>query len=80
LYSLQEFLDPKNYKTYDELKTKLNRVLGQEDMVMTTAESVSLDDPAPAPSQPTYEPVETSTASSNDDDTLSYFQKLASGQ
>ena len=81
LYSLQEFVDPKNYKTYDELKTKLNRVLGQEDMVMTTAESVSLDDPAPAPSQPAYEPVEASTSSSDDeDDTLSYFQKLAAGQ
>ena len=28
LYALQDFLDPKNYKTYDELKAKLNRVLG----------------------------------------------------
>ena len=80
LYSLQDFLDPKNYKTYDELKTKLNRVLGQEDMVMTTAESISLDDPAPAPSQPAYEPVEASPSSDSDDDTLSYFQKLAAGQ
>jgi hypothetical protein len=27
-HSLQEFIDPKNFKTYEELKTKLNRVLG----------------------------------------------------
>ena len=85
LYSLQDFLDPKNYKTYDELKTKLNRVLGQEDMVMTTAESVSLDEPAPS----RYEPVEASPGvtsnsvpetSNDEDDTMSYFQKLAAGQ
>jgi hypothetical protein len=85
LYSLQDFLDPKNYKTYDELKAKLNAVLGQESMVMTTAESVSLDEPAPS----RYEPVEASPGvtsnsvsetSDGEDDTLSYFQKLASGQ
>ena len=28
LYSLGEFTDPKQYKSYDELKAKLNRVLG----------------------------------------------------
>lgn len=27
-YSLNEFIDPKNFKSYDELKVKLNRVLG----------------------------------------------------
>jgi len=27
-YSLKEFLNPKNFKSYDELKTKMNRVLG----------------------------------------------------
>ena len=84
LYSLQEFLDPKNYKTYDELKTKLNRVLGESDMVMSTAESISLDEVSPTPSAPTFEPVEAPVANaptdSGEDDTLSYFQKLASGQ
>ena len=28
LYSLADFTDPKNYKSYDELKAKLNKVLG----------------------------------------------------
>ena len=81
LHGLAEFLDPKNYKTYDELKTKLNRVLGEGDMVMTTAESISLDETASAPSQPVYEPVQAASIADNDEeDTLSYFQKLAAGQ
>ena len=82
LHSLAEFLDPKNYKSYDELKTKLNRVLGEGDMVMTTAESISLDEVAEAPSRPMREPVRSVPVTDGDDeeDTLSYFQKLAAGQ
>jgi hypothetical protein len=79
LYSLQDFVDVKNYKSYDELKTRLNRVLGNES-VMTTAESISMDK---VDNTSHYEPIaeETSAPSSSDessDDTLSYFQKLAS--
>ena len=81
LHGLAEFLDPKNYKSYDELKAKLNRVLGEEDMVMTTAESVSLEDPAPSRYEPVEAPTATATADNNDeDDTMSYFQKLAASQ
>ena len=78
LYSLQDFLDPKNYKSYDELKAKLNRVLGAEGTVMTTAESVSLDDSddTPAVQSPVHRPV-AATAAAEDEDTFSYFQKLA---
>ena len=75
LYALQDFLDPKNYKTYDELKAKLNRVLGVD-------AGVSMEAPAPAPvvealsfaaeSAPVAD-----TADSDEDDTLSYFAKLA---
>jgi len=81
LYSLQEFLDPKNYKSYAELKTKLGRVLGEEGAPMSTAESVSLDETAPIPSFPEQsqpEPQATSSSSDSDeDDTMSYFAKLA---
>lgn len=84
LYGLQDFLDPKSYKTYDELKAKLMRVLGEEGQPLTTAESVTLDKTAPSPSfQKAAEP-ETrvaeepaSTDNDDDDDTLSYFAKLA---
>lgn len=83
LYSLKDFTDPKNYKSYAELKAKLMRVLGENAAPMTTAESVSLDEPAAAPmmreaSEPvvqnTYTP---DTSSADDDDTLSYFKNLA---
>ena len=47
MHDLTEFTDAKNYKTYDELKTKLDRVLGNQ--TMTTAAAVSLDTAEPAP-------------------------------
>lgn len=74
LYSLQEFLDPKTYKSYDELKEKLMRTLG-ESQPMTTAEAVSLDTVAPSPSIPTSN--EPEMKSEDEDDTLSYFARLA---
>ncbi len=87
LYSLSEIVDPKNFKTYEELKAKLNRVLGEEGAVMTTAESVSLDETMsapmqrtaaePAPQQPTFVPQ--AAGAVDDDDSLSYFNKLAAG-
>ena len=78
LYSLQDFLKPENYKTYDELKMKLNRVLGVD-------AGVSMDTPSPAPV--VEEPViasddampfgEPDSANAEEEDTLSYFAKLA---
>jgi hypothetical protein len=80
LYSLKDFVDPKSYKSYDELKARLSKVLG-ETTVRTTAESISLDETdysspmtgarsAPAMAAPSVD--------EDEDDTLSYFQKLAS--
>lgn len=74
LYSLKAFLDPKNYKSYDELKARLNKVLGTS-AVMTTAESISIDKVDNSSySAPSYTPSE---SEEEEDDTLSYFQKLA---
>ena len=39
-YALQEFVDPKNFKTYDELNAKLNRVLGKVAPTTTAEETV----------------------------------------
>ena len=72
-YSLKEFTDPASFKSYDELKLKLTRVLGEGAAVTSTAEQMDLDDsvaddPVPAPV----------TATANDgEDTMSYFAKLA---
>jgi hypothetical protein len=77
-YSLKEFTDPKTYKSYDELKAKLERVLGGS-APRTTAESVTLDEQASAPSagKVRHAPVTEPSLGEDDDDTLSYFSKLA---
>jgi hypothetical protein len=78
LHNLGEFTDPKNYKSYDELKAKLMRVLGEEASAgaPTMAQEVQMNEPA------TYEVVPPITKeqvedTSEDDDTMSYFAKLA---
>ena len=76
--SLQEFLDPKNFKTYSELKVKLGRVLGEEvnSGTMTIEDEQKLGDPAPASVEPvTAEQI--SSSEKKEDDTMSYFAKLA---
>ena len=85
LHDLNEFSDPKNYKSYDELKKKLNRVLGNQ--TMTTAAAVSIETTAAAPAiAAAPAPMESSTeaatisaeaAAEDQDDTMSYFAKLA---
>jgi len=76
LHDLSEFTDPKNYKTYDDLKAKLGRVLGEEAIMAgapTMAQTAQMNEPAPAPVQP----VTAENIPSEDDDTMSYFARLA---
>ena len=76
VHDLGEFTEPKNYKTYDELKTKLARVLGEEANAgaPNVVEMNQVNEPAPK-----YEPVTADTAavSETDEDTMSYFARLA---
>ena len=74
LYSLSEFTNPEHYKTYAELKAKLNRVLGVDAGATMAPEDMQY---APAPSEKVAEPEPVATAEGNEDDTLSYFAKLA---
>ena len=85
-YDLSEWVDPKNYKTYDELKSRLAMVLGEQaPRTMKQEAALDLDDeipdfpsmrPTAAPSAP--EPtISTAESSMDDDDTMSYFAKLA---
>ena len=76
LHNLGEFTDPSNYKTYDELKQKLMRVLGEESTAgaYTVREEAKINEPAPAPQAPvTAEEMNVSS----EDDTMSYFARLA---
>jgi hypothetical protein len=74
-HPLKPFVDPSNFKTYDELKEKLNRVITGT-QTTTTVDEVDL------PSQQTTSTVEMpkvsqSKPASDEDDTLDYFSKLA---
>ena len=81
LHDISEFTDPKNYKSYDELKAKLMRVLGEESSMgaPTMKEEMQMNEPAPAPTYETVPPItkEEVVSSTDDDDTMSYFAKLA---
>ena len=73
-YSLVEFLDPKNFKTYEVLQARLNHVLGKPNLQV-------VDNEAPAPVMKTAESKDEVPWSSNDeeddDESLSFFKKLA---
>jgi hypothetical protein len=79
-HDLSEWTDPNNYKSYDELKARLSLVLG-EAAPRTTRERVSLDETASAPRMKEVDapPIRTaeSVALEDEDDTMSYFAKLA---
>jgi hypothetical protein len=79
-HSLQEFLAPSNFKSYDELKARLDAVLtGSVATGRTAAQMVDEDtvDFTPPKSEPTPEPSAVAAASNDDDDAMSYFEKLA---
>tara|TARA_A100001201_G_C4079469_1_gene198451 strand:+ start:735 stop:1625 length:891 start_codon:yes stop_codon:yes gene_type:complete len=73
-YKLQEFSDPSKFKTYDELKEKLDKVLALSggSQPSSTAETTQLDT-APAPSVGKVD----KPKSSESDTDLDFFQKLA---
>jgi len=80
-YSLQEFLAPTNFKSYDELKKRLDDVLSG---TVTASAAAMIDEDVvetpqmksePAPSMPSTP----SPSEEDEDDTMSYFQKLAQG-
>jgi hypothetical protein len=73
-HSLAEFLDPKNFKSYSELKTKLESVLTGAANA-PRAEDTQLED---IPRPVALKPVPKKEANFDDaDDSLSYFAKLA---
>jgi hypothetical protein len=76
-YPLNPFVDTTNFKTYDELKEKLNRVIAGTSRSTETVSAVELP-----PTQATA-PVSSATSEDkspsldDDDDTMSYFSRLA---
>jgi hypothetical protein len=76
-YALNEFTAPTNFKSYDELKTRLNMVLAgtttvgnvttlmEDEPVLSTVTVDTKEEPAP------------SVSVEDEEDTIDYFQKLA---
>ena len=77
IYDINYYNDAANYKTYDELQTKLFEVLG-ETAPRTVKEEVALDTVAEPVAPKTVAPATAdATDDAGDDDAMSYFQKLA---
>lgn len=83
-YKLSEFLDRKNFKSFEELTKKLSDVLDGEGTPVKSAASLSEDDNYVAPKSTATtvasKPVTVSKAAEvndDDEDVMSYFQKIA---
>ena len=81
-HSLKEFIDPKNYKTYDELKDRLYEVLGGDirASATNTATAESIDEEDLKEKKPQLSKTKRPLAEedvSESTDALDYFSKLA---
>ena len=82
-HSLAEFLDARHFKSYDELKKKLEQVLNATGASTARAEAVDLEKPRAAPAATSSaDRVQARAAAKpaveeEDDESLSYFAKLA---
>lgn len=81
-YDLREFVDPKNYKSYDELQAHLKRVLGEAAPAIPSEEEEEAEEEA---QEEAYTEVKEDEAPEEEaevdedesEDSESYFQKLA---
>lgn len=78
-YLLSEFVDPKNFKSYEELSRKLASVLETGQAPVKSAASIADDDytpPVKEVKKPSVKVVQ-ATDDDDDDDAMSYFKKIA---
>lgn len=73
-YSLKEFLAPENFKSYDDLKARLDKVLGVDGAPIAAKTTVEQARAMPRKPAPAVEDV----GIVDDDADLAYFSKLAS--
>lgn len=84
-HSLKELVDPKNFKTYDELKAKLHKVLGLDGSSHAPTGNAAEDDDKEMDftpkfkerSAPKLQEAPSPSIDEDDDDTLSFFKNLA---
>ena len=75
-YALNEFTALTNFKSYDELKTRLNMVLAGTTTVGNVT-TLMEDEPVATVTVDTKEEPAPTVSVDNDEDTMDYFQKLA---
>ena len=80
-YLLQTFLDPSNFKSYDDLKARLSKVLDEKIVPIGRVETQKFEEKAAPTFKSHNEPVSMNGEEDEEgeDDTLQYFKKLASG-
>ena len=81
-HALAELVDPKQFKSYNELSTRLARVLGHSPNAPAASKAIEEDAPwSPPAAQEKVAPEASSKAPSfdteDDDESLAFFQKLA---
>ena len=81
-YPLSEFVAESNFKSYDELKARLNTVLsGKQSAGRSIGETIDEDEEDYAPAYKSSAPKKMDTVpfskEDDDEDAMSYFQKLA---
>ncbi len=79
-HKLAEFLDRKNFKSYDELKKKLNEVLSGDSFTGKSAAQMAEEEDrpsAPAPKIASKAAPSPKSMEEDDDDVMSYFEKIA---
>lgn len=79
VHDLKEFVDPKNFKTYEELSRKLASVLSGDSGPSITAADMNDEDEVQTTKVVKQTPtkVTISKADDNDDDAMSFFKKIA---
>ena len=83
-HKLSEFTDRKNFKSYEELKKKLNEVLSGDSFAGKSAAEMSQEEDRPVRAAPEQRSAPAPVAKSkpapmdeDDDDVMSYFEKIA---
>ena len=76
-FSLAEIVAPDQFKTYDELKTRLDYVLGNKKSAAPQFEEEDIDRGEAEELVTAAVSTTPSSVNEDDDDALSYFQKLA---
>ena len=76
-HSLNDFIAPSNFKTYDELKTRLDAVLSGTVATKTAAAMVDEEEVPFTPSFKNEAPAPMASVDAEGDDAMSYFEKLA---